>query len=97
MNNEYKYIIKKCFPTMRDDDLEAVFDVAKIAEKRFDMCADFRSAVEEHLKDKGYSKKKLKDFMELYDAVFAIGNSTGATMYSLVNDTGKKTNHLFEF
>lgn len=97
MRNEYDEIIKKCFPSMRDDDLKAVFDVAKIAEKRFDMCADFRSAVEEHLKDKGYSKKKLKDFMELYDAVFAIGNSTGATMYSLVNDTDKKTNHLFEF
>lgn len=96
MNNEYKDIIKKCFPTMRDDDLEAVFGVAKIAEKRFDMCADFRSAVEEHLKDKGYSKKKLRDFMELYDAVFAIGNSTGATMFALATDT-VKTNHLFDF
>lgn len=97
MSNEYDEIIKKCFPSMRDDDLEAVFDVAKIAEKHFRMCVDFRNAVEDHLKDEGYSKKKREAFMELYDAVFAIGNSTGATMYSLVNDTDKKTNHLFEF
>ena len=96
MKNEHEDIIKKCFPTMRDDNLEAVFDVAKIAEKRFDMCADFRSAVEEHLKDKVYSKKKLKDFMKQYDAMLAIGNSTGATMFTLATDT-VKTNTLFDF
>ncbi len=96
MSNEYDEIIKKCFPSMRDDDLEAVFDVAKIVENHFRMCVDFRNAVEDHLKDEGYSKKKREAFMELYDAAFAIGNSTGATMFALANDT-VKTNHLFEF
>lgn len=96
MNNEYDEIIKQCFPYMKGDILEVVFNAAKIAENHVSACADFRNAVEEHLKDKGYSKKKLKDFMELYDAVFAIGNSAGATMFALANDT-VKTNHLFEF
>lgn len=96
MSNEYDAIIKKCFPSMSNNDLKAVFDVAKIAENHFDMCADFRKAVENHLEDEGFSKKKRKAFLELYDAAFAVGNATGATMFAIANDD-MKTNHLFEF
>lgn len=95
MHNEYEEIIKKCFPSMKGDVLESVFDAAKISERHVTACADFRKAVENHLEDEGFSKKKRKAFMELYDATFAVGNSVGAVMFAMATDD-IKTNHLFE-
>lgn len=92
--NEYVDVIKKCFQGYDDKSLKMAFDAAE--EIQGELNGDFRGAIKKHLEDKGYSKKKLKDFMELYDAVFAIGNSTGATMFALATDT-VKTNHLFDF
>ena len=83
MHNKYDVIIKECFPFMKEDVLDSVFDAAKISERHITACADFRKAIEQSLEDEGFSKKKRKAFMELYDAAFAIGNSVGSAMFAM--------------
>lgn len=95
MYNKYEGIIKECFPYMKGGVLESVFDAAKISERHVTACADFRKAIEESLEHEGFSKKKRKAFMELYDAAFAVGNSVGAVMFAMATDD-IKTNHLFD-
>lgn len=95
MYNKYEGIIKECFPYMKGSVLESVFDAAKISERHVAACADFRKAIEKSLEDEGFSKKKRKAFMELYEAAFAVGNSVGAVMFAMATDD-IKTNHLFD-
>lgn len=81
--NEYVDVIKKCFQGYDDEKLRVAFDAAE--EIQGELKGDFRGAVKKHLEDKGYSKEKLEDFMELYNAVFAIAFSTGVAAYYIAN------------
>ncbi len=81
--NEYVNVIKQCFKGYDDKSLKLAFDAAE--EIQGELNGDFRGAVKKHLEDKGYSKENLEDFMELYNAVFAIAFSTGVAAYYLAN------------
>lgn len=83
MNNEYDEIIGKCFPDMKGDELKVAFDAAE--EIQGELKGNFREAVKKHLEDKGYSKEKVEDFMDLYNAVFAIAFSTGVAAHYIAN------------
>lgn len=81
--NEYVDVIKKCFQGYDDEKLRVAFDAAE--EIQGELKGNFREAIKKHLEDKGYSRETVDDFMELYNAVFAIAFSTGVAAYYIAN------------
>lgn len=95
MSNKYKYMVYGCFPGLDIDTLDKTTRISLKYEERFPMVSGFRKAIKEHLKDKGYSKKQVENFMDMYTSIYAVGFMTGAAVRGMVDDVEEKG--LFNF
>ena len=95
MSNKYKYMVYGCFPGLDIDTLDKTTRISLKYEERFPMVSGFRKEIKEHLKDKGYSKKQIENFMDMYTAIYTVGFMTGAVVYSMTDDVAK--DGLFNF
>lgn len=93
--NKYKKMISACFTEMNKKDIDAMYSFSTKYERRFPMVSSFREAIKEHLDDKGYSKKQVDDLMDMYTAIYTVGFTTGAVVYSMTDDVVK--DGLFNF
>lgn len=95
MSNKYRYMIYGCFPGLDIDTIDKTLCISLKYEERFPMVLHFREEIRKHLKDKGYSKKQVENFMDMYTAIYVVGFMTGSTVRSLVDDVEEKG--LFNF
>lgn len=95
MSNKYRYMVYSCFPGLDIDTLDKTMCISLKYEERFPMLLHFRETIRKHLKDKGYSKKQIENFMDMYTSIYAVGFMTGAAVRGLVDDEAKK--ELFDF
>lgn len=93
--SKYKKMINDCFSGLDKKDIDAMYSFSTKYERRFPMVSSFREAIKEYLDDKGYSKKQIDDFMDMYTAIYAVGFTTGAVVYSMTDDVVK--DGLFNF
>ena len=93
--NKYKKMISACFTGLDKRDIDSISSISMKYEDRFPMVSNFRETIKEHLKDKGYSKKQVDDLMDMYTAIYTVGFTTGAVVYSMTDDVAK--NGLFNF
>lgn len=95
MGNKYRYMVYESFPGLDIDTLDKTMCISLKYEERFPMLLHFRETIRKHLKDKGYSKKQIENFMDMYTAIYTVGFMTGAAVRGLVDDVEEKG--LFEF
>lgn len=95
MSNKYKYMAYSCFPGLDIETLDKTMCISLKYEERFPMVLGFRKEIKGHLKDKGYSKKQIENFMDMYTAIYVVGFMTGAAVRGLVDDVEEKG--LFNF
>lgn len=93
--NKYKKMINDCFTGLDKRDISSISSISMKYEDRFPMVSNFRETIKEHLKDKGYSKKQVDDLMDMYTAIYTVGFTTGAVVYSMTDDVIK--DGLFNF
>ena len=93
--SKYKKLSSTCFTGHDKRDIDSISSISMKYEDRFPMVSNFRETVKEHLKDKGYSKKQIDDFMDMYTAIYTVGFMTGAVVYSMTDDVFK--DGLFNF
>lgn len=95
MGNKYRYMVYESFPGLDIDTLDKTMCISLKYEERFPMLLHFRETIRKHLKDKGYSKKQIENFMDMYTSIYAVGFMTGAAVRGLVDDVEEKG--LFNF
>lgn len=93
--SKYKKMINDCFSGLDTDLIDRTLCISLKYEERFPMVLHFREEIRKHLKDKGYSKKQIENFMDMYTSIYAVGFMTGAAVRGLVDDEAKK--ELFDF
>ena len=93
--NKYKKMINDCFTGLDKRDIDSISSISMKYEDRFPMVSNFREAIKERLKDKGYSKKQVDDLMDMYTAIYTVGFMTGAIVYSMTDYVSK--DGLFKF
>ena len=93
--NKYKKMISTCFTGLDKRDIDSISSISMKYEDRFPMVSNFRETIKEHLKDKGYSKKQIENFMDMYTSIYTVGFMTGAVVYSMTDDVFK--DGLFNF
>lgn len=93
--SKYKKMINDCFSGLDTDLIDRTLCISLEYEERFPMVLHFREEIRKHLKDKGYSKKQVENFMDMYTAIYVVGFMTGSTVRSLVDDVEEKG--LFNF
>ena len=93
--NKYKKMISGCFTELDKRDIDSISSISMKYEDRFPMVSNFRETIKEHLKDKGYSKKQIENFMDMYTAIYAVGFMTSVVVQGLIDDVEEKG--LFNF
>ena len=96
--DKYKKMFSECFTGMNKKYIDDMYSFSTKYEGRLPMVSNFRVAIREHLGGKGYPKKQIDDFMDMYTAIYAVGFMTGAVAYSTADYASKiSKDGLFNF